>query len=663
MENAPQQESIHSHAESASGSFEAAGLANSAAPPALQLFASPAAPVQLQAVAQLTAEDLTAEELAAANTFNADRYRYEAPNPAAPDEETSYQRIINMLHAVAGDQTLYDNAAAATSVGAAFSHLVNAAQGVVYANDATKHDGQLGSGTLRDVMAQSGNASTGIGLDTDNGDFIAEHQTRSSIYPHHSNDRIGDFRVSGGFMEPHGHSNKAASQVIRTDGDWMEDAPLYNSTHITEAERVGLIDDLHAIVQDDALRATAIAEGANHSPALARLIYAAQLQLFTGGNDIDGRFGPGTRTAVGNRATYIENQPENAGNEAEAAENAAPAVDPFIYQVAPFTELYETRHNTVQGNNTIGVNFNLGAADAPARIAAVGADFANITAGAAQLTNDQINTLYYEDLQVLGMNRAMAAVASFANLPLQARMALTDICFSFGSGAVAGMDATFTALNAGDYHTAGDRFQETAFYTGEGDRGPRHLDAIKFLASRNQDPRATTSAASDKNLGFDYVTENNPDEEVYAWYGGVVTFSGLAGGYGRRVIIETDIRYNYQGQDYIVYTAYAHNDQNFVQQGDFVEAGDVVAEMGGTGSGGATVYGAHVDLRIWIEVNGTTIDLSPNVLENQLAENAAADNAAPDAQPDGGNVVPENGDAVPENGGGAGAGGGGGNVR
>lgn len=660
MENAPQQESTHSHAESAVGSFEAAGMTNSASPPALQLFASPATPIQLQPVAQLTAEALTAEELTAANAENSSRYRYEAPNPAAPDEETSYQRLINMLHAVAGDQTLYDNAAAATSVGSAFSHLVNAAQGVLYADDAPKHNGQLDAETLRDVMAQSGNGSTGIGLDTENGDFIAEHQTRSTIYPHHSNDRIGDFYVSGGFMEPHGHSNKAASQVIRTDGDWMEDAPLYNSTHITEAERAGLITNLHAIVQDDALRDTAVAEAATHSPALARMIYAAQLQLFTAENDIDGRFGPGTRTAVTNRSTYLNDQPENDGAEAEAADNAAPAVDPFIYQMAPFTELYETRHNSVQADNTIGVNFNLGAADAPARIAAVGADFANITSGAAQLTNDQINTLFYEDLQTLGMNRAQAAIANFGNLPLQARMAFTDICFSFGSGAVTGMDTTFAAINAEDYHTAGDRFRETAFFTGEGNRGPRHLDAIKFLASRHQDPRATTSAASDKNLGFDYVTENNPNEEVYAWYGGVVTFSAIQGGYGRRVIIETDIRYNYQGQDYVVYTAYAHNDQNFVQKGDFVEAGDTIAEMGGTGSGGATVYGAHVDLRIWIEVNGTRIDLSPNVLENQLSANAAANNPAPagnDQEPDGGNPQP--------NGGGGGGGGGGGtmNVR
>ena len=620
MENAPTTQLAHDHSASESADFDAGNMATSAAPPAFQLAASPSA----GNVVQRNAEDLTAEELAAANSYNSDRYRYEAPTEGG--DETSYQRLINMLNSVAGDQALYDAAAAATSVGSDFSRLVNAAQGILYPNNADSHDGQLGPGTLRDVMAAAGEGSTPVGLDPSEGDFIAEHQTRSSIYPHHENDRIGDFYISGGFMEPHGHSNKSAGDVLRTDGDWMEDAPLFNSTHVTQAEFTGLVDNLHLLLQDDTLRTEALAENAPHSPAFARMVYAAQLQMFSAENDIDGRFGGGTRRTLATRVEYLNNRPtgEQEGGAAADAAVAAPEVDAFVYQVAPVTEMYEGRHATRQGNNTIGVNFDLGAPDAEARLQAVGANPANVMAGNEQLNDDQINALFWEDIQNLGVARAAAGIANFATLPVAAKVALADICFSFGRGAVAGMDTTFAAIAQEDYHTAGDRFRETDFFRNEGNRGARHLDSIRFVSTREQDPRISTSAASDKNLGFDYVVENDPDEEVHAWYGGVVTASRLEGGYGYRVTIETDIRYNYQGTDYVVYTAYAHNDENFVEAGDYVREGDVIAEMGGTGSGGATRYGAHVDLRIWINVDGSRVDLSPNVLEAQLQRNQPA---------------------------------------
>jgi hypothetical protein len=622
MENQNSQLISHGNAQSHSADFDAGEMTNSAAPPAFQLMASP---VQMQ-VAQLQAEDLTAEELAAANTYNAGRYRYEAPDAANPDDQTSYQRLITMLHAVAENQTLYDNAAAATSVGAAFSHLVNAAQGELYPDDATKHDGQMGPETLRLVMAGGGAASTAIGLE-DDGTFIPENAVTGATYPHFSNDRIGDFRVTGGFMEPHGHSQKGATDVLRTDGDWIEDAPLYNHSHVTAADLPNLIAGMHTIAQDDTLRDEATTANAAASSEFARLVYAAQLQLFTAANDIDGRMGPGTRAAILARSQYIDAAPVAAeGDQPEGAAPVQPVVDGFVYQMAPFTEMYETRHNTVQSNNTIGINFEMGAADAQARIEATGANYAEVVAGTASLTDDQINALYYADLQAYGVDRAAASIANYAALPLAAKMAVTDICFSFGTGAVTGMAAVFTALVTEDYHTAGDELMTTAFYTGEGNRGPRHLDAFKFRSSRSQDPRITTSAASDKNLGFDYVTEGtNTDEDVFAWYGGVVTKSGLEGGYGNRVTIETDIRYNYQGADYIVYTAYAHNDELFVSKGDFVESGDLIAEMGGTGSGGGTSYPAHVDFRTWIIVDGDVVDVSPNLLESQISAGEAAD--------------------------------------
>ncbi|MEM7040460.1 MAG: hypothetical protein AAF570_26075, partial [Bacteroidota bacterium] len=416
-----------------------------------------------------------AEELAAANTYNAGRYRYEAPNDN-PDEQTSYQKLINMLNTVAGDETLYNNAAAATEVGAAFSHLVNAAQGNLYPDAADRHNGQLDSETMKDVMAGSGNASTPVGLEEDN-IFIPEGQVDNRFYPHFESERLGDFRVSGGFMEPNGHSRKPASRALRTDGAWMETAMQDNFRYVQAAEVQNLITTLHNIAQDDALRDAAVAANTRQSPEFARLVYAAQLQLYTREADIDGVFGPTTRRLATARSTYLDAIPmEVQANDAEngEGENAnpandgqqvmVPAVDPFVYQMAPFTEMYEGRHARVQGGNTIGVNFNLGAADAAARLEGVGANHAEIVAGTAQLTDEQINALYYADMQNLGVNRAQGLVPNYNNLATPLKMALADICFSFGTGEVTGLGPVFTAMAVDDYNTAGDRFAESAFF-------------------------------------------------------------------------------------------------------------------------------------------------------------------------------------------------------
>lgn len=138
----------------------------------------------------------------------------------------------------------------------------------------------------------------------------------------------------------------------------------------------------------------------------------------------------------------------------------------------------------------------------------------------------------------------------------------------------------------------------------------------------SEDPDAIVDLpASNRNLGVDYVVQDE-GKPANVWYGGVVTFSGLAGGYGYRVILETDVTYVYNEQEYTVHQGYAHLARIDVEEGDIVNAGESVGKMGGTGSGGAVVYGEHIDLRTWITVDGARIDVSPNVLDAQLTERA-----------------------------------------
>lgn len=157
------------------------------------------------------------------------------------------------------------------------------------------------------------------------------------------------------------------------------------------------------------------------------------------------------------------------------------------------------------------------------------------------------------------------------------------------------------------------------FYVTGGFMEPHgHASKATTHAIFQSDPgRIETLAPADRNLGIDIVVANAA-KDVRAWYGGLVLASGLDGGYGNRVTMETDVSFTLDGREFTVYQAYGHNAANRVGKGEFVEPGEVIATMGGTGSGGKTRYGEHVDIRTWIDHDGRRVDLSPNVLDAQL---------------------------------------------
>jgi murein DD-endopeptidase MepM/ murein hydrolase activator NlpD len=72
---------------------------------------------------------------------------------------------------------------------------------------------------------------------------------------------------------------------------------------------------------------------------------------------------------------------------------------------------------------------------------------------------------------------------------------------------------------------------------------------------------------------------------IQAVEGGRVIQSGPNGGYGNMVLIQTE-----DGRKML----YAHNNQNFVQVGDWVSRGDTIAEVGSTGR----ATGPHVHFEV-----------------------------------------------------------------
>lgn len=157
--------------------------------------------------------------------------------------------------------------------------------------------------------------------------------------------------------------------------------------------------------------------------------------------------------------------------------------------------------------------------------------------------------------------------------------------------------------------------------SGHGDKGKSSY-AI-FANDPNNIVQVPSTPVTDKNdnynIGIDYVVQT-PDKATRAWYSGVVEYAEPKGSYGNRVRIKTDVTYNFNGKEYTVYTAYAHLDTLDVKQGDKVSQGESVGQMGGTGK--TPPYPQHVDLQTWIEVDGKIVNVSPNLLQEQLVEKA-----------------------------------------
>jgi len=124
---------------------------------------------------------------------------------------------------------------------------------------------------------------------------------------------------------------------------------------------------------------------------------------------------------------------------------------------------------------------------------------------------------------------------------------------------------------------------------------------------------------SDRNIGIDYVVT---DKRVKAWFGGKVTQRGKEGGYGRRVHVQLDVNYRFEGKIYQVYQAFAHLQEIHVSQGQTVNQGETIGIMGGSGSFSDNDYRLHVDLSTYIFIGNDLVQLNPQALDRQLAQSA-----------------------------------------
>lgn len=130
------------------------------------------------------------------------------------------------------------------------------------------------------------------------------------------------------------------------------------------------------------------------------------------------------------------------------------------------------------------------------------------------------------------------------------------------------------------------------------------------------DGKLKTLPPAPRNIGIDYIVA---DRRVKAWYGGKVTKVGREGGYGRRLHIQLDVSYDFNGKSYQVYQAYAHLQKIFVREGQTIQQGEEIAIMGGSGARSDRDYPLHVDLSTYLFINRKIVQLNPQALDMQLA--------------------------------------------
>jgi hypothetical protein len=149
-----------------------------------------------------------------------------------------------------------------------------------------------------------------------------------------------------------------------------------------------------------------------------------------------------------------------------------------------------------------------------------------------------------------------------------------------------------------------------------------------YIDSNNRNPNKPASKPpGNYNIGLDYVVLGK-DKQVNPWYAGEVTAAGLNGGYGYSVTVKTNQSYVYDGVSYPIYTTYSHLEgiAKGIEVGKQVYPSTSLGKMGGTGTNGKKVYPEHVDLQTYIMVNGKKVQISQNLMQQNIQQQQAGAN-------------------------------------
>jgi peptidoglycan hydrolase-like protein with peptidoglycan-binding domain/GH24 family phage-related lysozyme (muramidase) len=149
-------------------------------------------------------------------------------------------------------------------------------------------------------------------------------------------------------------------------------------------------------------------------------------------------------------------------------------LDPaFVDNMRSRITVYEGRESHVypdtKGHPTVGIGFNLDRSDAATELLAVGANYADVRAGRADLTDTQINALFASDLKS-AMSSARELVSNFDSLSDARKFVVTDMTFNMGQEGFSEFHGTIAAIERGDFAAAADHMQQSDWYGQVGNR-------------------------------------------------------------------------------------------------------------------------------------------------------------------------------------------------
>lgn len=134
-----------------------------------------------------------------------------------------------------------------------------------------------------------------------------------------------------------------------------------------------------------------------------------------------------------------------------------------------------------KGNPTVGIGFNLNRSDASNRLARVGADYNAVLAKKQPLTDNQIRTLFYEDVDTAEKD-ARSLIKSYDSQPEIVQRVVCDMLFNMGKPKFSKFKKTISAIEARDYQTAAKEMKNSDWYAQVGNRS-KYL--VKQMKSTN----------------------------------------------------------------------------------------------------------------------------------------------------------------------------------
>jgi len=166
---------------------------------------------------------------------------------------------------------------------------------------------------------------------------------------------------------------------------------------------------------------------------------------------------------------------DRIGAKSVLALTAMPVTPPekIIADILPRVKQHEGVKSKVyldsQGVPTIGVGFNLSRQDSLQRISSVGANYQQVKAGKAALSDSQISTLLMQDLKA-AYEQAQSLVPNWNSLPDSVKGVLTEMAFNLGKQGLSEFKNFLRYISTYDYDKASAEMLRSSWASQVGNR-------------------------------------------------------------------------------------------------------------------------------------------------------------------------------------------------